>query len=292
MRIAIYGRNYSDDNFPFYNQIFNELVQKKHSILIHKELWDVISGKFVLTSKTKVFENLSDIVDQTDFLFSIGGDGTLLNTISIVRDSNIPVLGFNTGRLGFISSISKEEISLAIEVLNAGNYTTEKRSVLSLETKDNLFNNENFALNEICIHKKESSSMISIHAFVNNLFLNTYWADGLIIATPTGSTAYSLSCGGPIVTPDSQNIIITPISTHNLTVRPIIIPDSSHIRLHAEGREDSFLVSIDSRSTSINSSLELKIAKAPFFINLIKLPHMNFFNTIREKLMWGLDKRN
>jgi NAD+ kinase len=292
MNVAIYGRTYSDEYFTVFNKIFNELIKSQCSVSIYKDLWDQIQGKFSFSGPPALFSKHSDIQKNTDFVFSIGGDGTLLNTITLVKDSGIPVLGFNTGRLGFLSSVNGEEIESAIKSLKLGAYEKESRSLICLTTPGNIFKGENFALNEVCLHRKDSSSMISVNAYVNNLFLNTYWADGLIVSTPTGSTAYSLSCGGPIVTPDSKNFIITPVSTHNLTVRPIVVPDDSEIRLKAEGRDNNFLVSLDSRSETIQSDVELIIRKHPDPFILIKLPEMNFFNTIREKLMWGMDKRN
>lgn len=200
-------------------------------------------------------------------------------------------MGINLGRMGFLSSVQKEMIIPAVEEIVKGNFILNQRSLIQLQTPD-LFGNLNFALNELTINKKDSSSMILIHVYVNNQFLNSYWADGLIIATPTGSTGYSLSCNGPILTPDSENFVITPIATHNLTVRPIVIPDNSLIRINVEGRENRFLVGLDSRSVTIDSSTELLISKADFKINLVKQSNDDFFATIRKKLKWGLDFRN
>jgi NAD+ kinase len=292
MRIGIYGRSFNKEHAIVYQRIIKGLARMGCTISVYRDLWKLIKGKFDELEDAEIFSSHKDIAKKTDFIFSIGGDGTLLNTITLVRDSGIPVLGFNTGRLGFLSSVNREEISKALNALKAGKYETEQRSLISLQTDKKIFGDENFALNEVCIHRKDAFSMISIHAYVDDIFLNTYWADGLIIATPTGSTAYSLSCGGPIVTPDSQNFIISPVSTHNLTVRPIVVPDLCTIRLSAEGREDKFQVSLDSRAKTIDSSTELIIRKHPYPISLVKLPGANFFSTIREKLMWGMDKRN
>jgi NAD+ kinase len=292
MTIAIFGKEYSEELFVFYSKLFDELKAMNFSLLIHQELWNAVQHKFIFSPDTKVFKGSNEIIGNADILFSIGGDGTLLNTIMLVRDSGIPVLGINTGRLGFLSSISKDDITETLGAIKSGDYLLDCRKLLSLEKPQGLFGADNFALNEITLHKKDTASMININAFVNNLYLNTYWADGLIISTPTGSTAYSLSCGGPILTPDSENIILTPISIHNLTVRPIVLPDSCEIRLKIEGRDANYLVSLDSRSESIDSSAELIIKKAGFCFNLLQLKHKNFFSTIREKLMWGLDKRN
>jgi len=292
MKIALCGREYQEKQFPFYHQLFKELYQYQCELWLNEELNASISEKLSNYSISGTFSAEDNLAGKVDYIFSIGGDGTFLDTVKYAYRSGIPVLGFNTGRLGFLSSISAEEISEAIKALAEKRYEIEKRSLLTLETKENLFQTNNYALNEICIHKKDSASMISIHTYVNDHFLNTYWADGLIIATPTGSTAYSLSCGGPILTPESQNIIITPVATHNLTVRPIVLPDTCTIRLKAEGREETFLVSMDSRSEVINASIELNIKMSDRYVNIVRLPGLTFFSTIREKLMWGADKRN
>lgn len=292
MKIALYGRNYSDAYYPIYKSILKEIEERDISLVVFSDLWDQVRDKIVFASGTGIYNTCKDLGKDTDFVFSIGGDGTLLNTITLVKDSSIPVLGFNAGRLGFLSSVNEDEVSTVFDLLEKGKFSLDRRSLITLETKVDLFGSENFAMNEVCIHRKDTSSMVSIHAYVDNVFLNTYWADGLIVSTPTGSTAYSLSCGGPILTPDSQNFIITPVSTHNLTVRPIVVPDSSQIRITAAGRESAFFVSLDSRSVAIDATVELNIRKSEYYINLVKLPGKNFFNTIREKLMWGMDKRN
>jgi NAD+ kinase len=229
---------------------------------------------------------------KPDLFCSIGGDGTMLNTVTFVGDSGIPVVGINTGRLGFLSGINIEEIEHSIEDILNGNYDIDKRALIRLDTNNNLFGKRNFALNEIAVSRKDSSAMITIHAYLNDVFLNSYWADGLIISTPTGSTAYSLSCGGPVVMPDSENFIITPISPHNLNVRPVIISDRDVIRLKVEGRNKEFLVSLDSRPMSFESEIDLVIKKEAFKINLIRLKGNDFTSTLRQKLMWGVDKRN
>ncbi len=292
MNIAIYGQTYREEHFPFYNQLFTRLILENSGIWIHNQLWQRMQGLFSFVPVSGVFEDDDDISENVEVIFSVGGDGTFLNAIKFSTCTGIPILGFNTGRLGFLSSISQEEIETALSALFQNDYDIEKRSMLKFVNGEQLFSKQNYALNEICIHKKDSASMISIHTFVNNQFLNTYWADGLIISTPTGSTAYSLSCGGPILTPDSQNFIIIPVASHNLTVRPIVLPDSCHIRLKMEGREDSFLLSLDSRSETITAENELNICKSELYVNMIKLRPKHFFNTIREKLMWGHDKRN
>ena len=225
------------------------------------------------------------------FFFSIGGDGTLLKAVTYVRDSGIPIMGINTGRLGFISSISAGKIDDAINDILKNNFNINERALLKLETNNNLFKDKNFALNEVAVSKKDTSSMIRIDAFVDNEFLNTYWADGLVVSTPTGSTGYSLSCGGPIIMLGTNNIIITPNAPHNLNVRPIVIDDNSIIKLKVEDRDKLALISLDSRSRAFNSETELIIKVASFKIKLVQPQNNSFTSTIRNKLMWGLDKR-
>lgn len=227
-----------------------------------------------------------------DFMISIGGDGTLLDTVSLVGDMETPILGFNTGRLGFLAIVTKENIGEAIQNLTSGNYQIESRSLILLESPRRLFNGINFGLNEFTIHKRDTSSMITVHTYIDGKYLNSYWADGLIVSTPTGSTGYSLSCGGPLITPGAKNFVITPVSPHNLNVRPIIFSDESEISFEIEGRSDKFLISLDSRSSSISSELKLTVKKAPFSAKLVKLPAYHFFDTLRKKLNWGLDMRN
>jgi NAD+ kinase len=216
----------------------------------------------------------------------------LLDTLTLVRDSNIPILGVNLGRLGFLSSISKDEILPAIDEVVQGKYTLDQRTVLLLRSPDNLFGDVSYALNELSITKTETNSLAVVDVFVNDKFLNTYWADGLLVATPTGSTAYSLSCTGPIITPGSENFVITPIASHNLTVRPIVIPDNNMIRIRLAGRNQVYQVGLDSRYQTIRTGTELIVGRADFKINLVQLTNKDFFTTIREKLLWGKDNRN
>jgi len=291
MNIALYGRSGSLEINGYVQQLISKLESLNCKLWIYQPFYESIRQKISFNSKINFFNNHHEIAQSIDFLFSIGGDGTMLDTITLVRDSQIPVMGINLGRMGFLSSVQKEMIIPAVEEIVRGNFILNQRSLIQLQTPD-LFGGLNFALNELTINKKDSSSMILIHVYVNNQFLNSYWADGLIIATPTGSTGYSLSCNGPIITPDSENFVITPIATHNLTVRPIVIPDNSLIRINVEGRENRFLVGLDSRSVTIDSSTELLISKADFKINLVKQSNDDFFATIRKKLKWGLDFRN
>lgn len=293
MNIALYGRSLSAGFEKCIQQLVNILEKHDCGIYIYEPFSAVLNNTVKFKKAFIPFTRHREICDNVSYIFSIGGDGTLLNTITLVKDSGIPVMGINTGRLGFLASISKEEVPHAVEDILNKKFVIEKRSLLELNTQDNLFNKLNFALNELTVMKKDSSSMMSINVYLNEEYLNSYWADGLIVATPTGSTAYSLSCGGPIISPDSENFILTPIASHNLTVRPFVIPDKYIIRLKiSDDRSRKFLVSLDSRTQTIDNSIELIIKKADFSFNLLKLKNENFYSTLRNKLMWGIDKRN
>jgi len=292
MRIALYGKRPAREEIACLGPLFERFKQYGISCLIYKPFYEAIRDEIDLGETIMLFTGNDVLSDKADFLFSIGGDGTLLDTLTLVRDSGIPVMGINLGRMGFLSSISKNEILPALDNIVKGNFRLDARELLSLETTGNLFGSLNFALNELTINKKDTSSMILIHVYVDEKFLHAYWADGLIVSTPTGSTAYSLSCNGPIITPESENFVITPIATHNLTVRPVVIPDKSVIRIRVEGREKEYLVSLDSRSEVINPETELVVRKANFRINLLQMKDQYFFRTIREKLSWGQDIRN
>ena len=292
MRIAIFGKNTENKTLDFYSRLIISMQLHNCNVLIYEPLFKILKFKIAIPKNISLFTSSSDLINNADYLFSIGGDGTMLDAVSLVKNSGIPILGFNTGRLGFLSSISNEELDISLNYFFNNKFFLEKRNLLKLVSKDELFGNQNFALNEFTILKKDFSTMITVHVYINDVFLNTYWSDGLIISTPTGSTAYSLSCGGPIITPDSENFIITPIASHNLTVRPLVIPDTSVVKLKVEGRSDNFLITLDSKQETIGPDKELVIKKEDFYINLIQLPNKNFFSTIRDKLMWGLDKRN
>lgn len=292
MKVAIYGHALSSSSSAeAFQTLCRKLEKAGVEILVYEPFLKQIAEKWKVKSK-KVFTKHNEIKGKVKFLFSIGGDGTLLETVTLVRDSEIPVMGINTGRLGFLSSISKNEIETAIDAVLKGKYSLDKRTLLELDVKGKLFGDCKVALNEVSVQKTDSSSMITIHASVNGKFLNSYWADGLIVATPTGSTAYSLSCGGPIVMPDSDNFVITPVAPHNLNVRPVIISSNDVMTLEIEGRNSSFLLSLDSRAENIQSSGKIIIKKAKFLISLVKLENHDFLTTLRNKLMWGVDKRN
>lgn len=292
MTIAIFGNPYPE-HFRKYIQHLIKKLETEHVNLIVEEEFNIFLKKNIRFKKlSDTFKNYETLKNKADFLLSIGGDGTLLKAATYVRESEIPILGINTGRLGFISSVSADQIDEAITDVLKGNYKINERTLLELNTNKNLFKDKNFALNEVAVSKKDTSSMIRIDAYVDEEFLNTYWADGLVVSTPTGSTGYSLSCGGPIIMPEMNNIIITPNAPHNLNVRPIVISGNSTIKLKVEDREQLALVSLDSRSRAFDSETELIIKKANFTIKLVQPQNNSFVSTIRSKLMWGLDKRS
>tara|TARA_B110000459_G_scaffold43678_1_gene48081 strand:+ start:2231 stop:3109 length:879 start_codon:yes stop_codon:yes gene_type:complete len=291
VKIAIYGQRLEDNYLSFIQVLFQDLLNKDVEVVVCENFYKDLSERIKLDNRLKLFKDHLDM-DGVNYLFSIGGDGTLLKTITYVRDSNIPIFGINTGRLGFLTSIATEEIEFAIDAILAGDFDLDRRTLLSLETENNLFGEVNYALNEITLQKKDTSSMITIQVYLNGEFLNSYWADGIIISTPTGSTAYSLSCNGPIILPGSGNIIINPIAPHNLNVRPVVVPDDTELTLKIKGRTDNFLVALDSRSLTVPLSMELKITKSSHQINILRLKNHSFLKTLRSKLIWGHDKRN
>jgi len=292
MRVGIYGIKFDDSFIPNIQQLFNILEQYGWAATIYKPFTKFLSSRVNLGEKVQTFSNHKELKEKVDMLFCIGGDGTFLETILVVRDSGIPVLGINTGRLGFLANTNRDEIEGAMRDLKDHKYRLQSRSLLTLVTENNLFGEENFALNELTVHKKDSASMISIHTYIGDLFLNSYWADGLIISTPTGSTAYSLSCGGPIMVPGVRDYVITPIAPHNLNVRPVVVPDDRIIKLKVEGRGRDYLCSLDSRSVAIDSAVELTIKRAAFEINVVQTEGQDFLSTMRNKMTWGVDKRN
>lgn len=292
MKIALYGRDFNDSVLPFVQEVFDVLVANKIDITVYQKFFDFIKKKLVLPTQISIFSDHNELLSKADILLSLGGDGTLLDTLALVRDSQIPVVGINFGRLGFLASINKSEINDAIEALINGEYSIDKRSLLSIKSQTGLFGDENFALNDITIHRRDDSAMMIIHAYMNGEFVNSYWADGLIIATPTGSTAYSLSCGGPIILPTAQNFVITPVAPHNLNVRPIIVPDNVELAFEVEARSTKFLLTCDSRTETVDRSVKINISKAKFNINLIRLNNETFLTTLRNKLLWGIDTRN
>lgn len=290
MNIALFGKNFTKDNLAHIQKLVSRIREVSDDFLCYSDYYKLLSAAFTLPKGIKVFSSHHDLKEKTDYLVSVGGDGTFLATLDLVRDSGIPVIGINIGRLGFLSSLPKEEGVKAINSLTDGTFTLEKRTLVKLVTAKNPFGKVNYALNEVTILKKESS-MITVHAFVNDEFLNSYWADGLIVSTPTGSTAYSLSCDGPIVTPDSENFIINPIAPHNLNVRAMVLPDSAVVRLKVEARDGKFLAALDSRSATFDTEAEITVSKCRFKFNLVRLNDQNFMTMLRNKLLWGMDKR-
>lgn len=292
MTIAIFGSPYPEHFTKYIQHLIKKLESEHIKIIVEEEFNKFLQNSIRFTNKNETFNSYETLKDNADFLFSIGGDGTLLKAVTFVRGSNIPIMGINTGRLGFISSISAGQIDDAVNDILKGNYAINERALLQLNTKNNLFKEKNFALNEVAISKKDTSSMIRIDAYVDDEFLNTYWADGLVISTPTGSTGYSLSCGGPIIMPGTNNIIVTPNAPHNLNVRPIVLNNASVLKLKVNDRDQLALVSLDSRSRAFDSEIELTVKKANFKIKLVQPQDNSFTSTIRNKLMWGLDKRS
>ncbi len=292
MKIAIYGRSGVTVVVPFVDQLLKELKKSGVEVVMYHPFYNYLKHNSSIELPSGTFSTHDELKGIVDFIFTLGGDGTLLDTISLVRDSGIPIVGINTGRLGFLASIPKDDIASCVSAIIQGRYDLDPRSLIRLETNKPLFGEVNYALNEITIHKKDSSSMIIIHTYLNGEYLNSYWADGLIIATPTGSTGYSLSCGGPIIVPQSENFVITPIAPHNLNVRPIVVSDNYVISLEVEGRSQYFLASLDSRSVTIDSSIQLAARRENFMANIVRLHNENFLGTLRNKLMWGLDVRN
>ena len=292
MTIALFGSPYPKHFTKYVQHLIKRLEFEHINIIVEKNFYDFIIKDIHMNKQPNTFNSYEELKDNADFLFSIGGDGTLLKAVTYIRESEIPILGVNTGRLGFISSISAGQIDDSINDILKNNYSIKERILLELDTDNNLFGDENFALNEVAVSKKDTSSMIRIDAYIDDEFLNTYWADGLVISTPTGSTGYSLSCGGPIIMPGTNNIIINPNAPHNLNVRPIVISDSSQIRLKVEDRDQLALISLDSRFRAFDSKIEFSIKKAKFKIKLVQPQNNSFISTIRNKLMWGLDKRS
>jgi NAD+ kinase len=293
MKAAIFGKNYNEEFTNSLIDFFTIIHKFGFEILIYEPYYKFIkSFSNYDPQPSDIFNDALNKEDGVDILFSIGGDGTFLESVTFVRDLEIPIAGINSGRLGFLANISQEDIPVALNAIIKGNYKIEDRTLLEINSYKQVFENFNYALNEITVQKRDSGSMITIKVFVNGEFVNTYWADGLILSTPTGSTAYSLSLGGPIVVPGSRNFILTPIAPHNLTVRPIVVPDNTEISIEVAGRTENYLLSADYRSEIVEKNTKLLIKAANFSVKTIRIENTNFYDTIREKLSWGLDKRN
>ncbi len=294
MKFAIYCRYIKHDSVQYINELINILLREDIEFLLHESMSSQkLFSQIQIPREVLFFDSENDLINQNiDFIISVGGDGTILDTLTLVKHTQIPIAGINTGRLGFLTTISKNEIEQLIQHLKQNTYSIHKRSVLYLESNQPLFHENNFAINDFTITKRDTSAMIKVHTYLNGEYLNTYWADGLIVSTPTGSTGYSLSCGGPIVFPNSDSFILTPVAPHNLNVRPVIVSDSSILSFQVEGRAKTFLCTLDSRFEVIDNTFEIAIRKAPFTFNLVRLNDNNFLTAIREKLAWGSDARN
>lgn len=292
MKAAIYSRVFEDEQQKDVQLFFDELTIQKIEPVIFQPFFEQIKDRIHLPADTKTFSISADLTEDVEFIISLGGDGTLLDTITLVREKKISIMGVNFGRLGFLASIGRDELQKAVKAIAQRTYVTDTRTMIHVDANIPLFGNVPYALNEFSIHKRDVASMIKIHTYLNGEFLNTYWADGLIVATPTGSTGYSLSCNGPIVFPDSGSFVITPVAPHNLNVRPIIVPDNNIISFEIESRAEQIICALDSRREIVSKDVQLAVKKERFDISLVRLSENNFLQTLRNKLTWGLDKRN
>lgn len=292
MLIALYNRNFEEDKLPMILQSIHLLEQQDVDFIIYKDFYDRLEFHHTFKNQPQFFTSHRDLPFQTDFFISFGGDGTMLDAVRFVGSANIPIMGINLGRLGFLADIQFNEIEYAFKAIQQGAYSIDRRTLIHLDSNIPLFGDHPFALNEITLHRQDSSQMIKIHTYINGEFLNTYWADGLIVATPTGSTGYSLSCNGPLIFPQTSSFVITPVAPHNLNIRPLIVPDDSIITFEVEGRSTHFLCTLDSRMELITKDVSLAVRKETFTIPLVRLHDHNFMRTIREKLNWGIDNRN
>ena len=292
MKAAIYSRVMVDEQRKDVQLFFDELVNQKIEPVVFLDFYEQIKESIHLPADTKTFSIAEDLNEEVEFIISLGGDGTLLDTVTLVRDKKISIMGINFGRLGFLASIGREEVKSAVQAIAKRTYVEDTRTLIHLDASLPMFGNVPYALNDFSIHKRDVASMIKIHTYLNGEFLNTYWADGLIVATPTGSTGYSLSCNGPVVFPDSGSFVITPVAPHNLNVRPIVVPDNNIISFEIESRSEQIICALDSRREIISKNVQLAVKKENFNIKLVRLSENNFLQTLRNKLTWGLDKRN
>ncbi len=292
MKAAIYSRGMADDQQKDVQLFINELATQKIQPVIFNEFFEQIKELIKLPEDTSTFSESAELTDEIEFIISLGGDGTLLDTITLIKNKPISVMGINFGRLGFLASIGRDELKSAVKAIANRTYLTDTRSLIHVDASIPIFGDVPYGLNEFSIHKRDVDSMINIHTYLNGEFLNSYWADGLIVATPTGSTGYSLSCNGPVVFPDSGNFVITPVAPHNLNVRPIVVPDNNIISFEIECRSEQLICSLDSRREIIHKDVQLAVKREAFDVNLVRLSENNFLQTLRNKLTWGLDKRN
>lgn len=294
MKIGIYGQFYHEHSENYIQFILDALQNHKAEVYIEANFLEIIKEHHDMSSDFSEVPTFTSLDESYDFFFSIGGDGTILKSVTFVRDLGIPIVGINSGRLGFLATIQKEKITESIQNILQGNFSISERSLLSIETdlESSQFQPLNFALNEVAVNRKNTTSMIKVETLVNGEYLNSYWSDGLIVATPTGSTGYSLSCGGPVIDPSNNSLVITPIAPHNLNARPLVVPDNCVITLKVSGREENYLVSLDSRIATLDNETVITIKRAPFTIKLVQLLDDSFVKTLRKKLLWGEDKRN
>ncbi len=294
MKIGIYGQFYHENSEIYIQMLLDALQKRAAEVVIEENFLGIINQNQDITKNFSALSTFTELDSSFDLFFSIGGDGTILKAVTFVGDLGIPIVGINTGRLGFLATIQKEEMTESLNQILEGEYSISERSLLTVETfpKSSEIQPLNFALNEVAVNRRNTTSMIKVETLVNDKYLTSYWSDGLIVATPTGSTGYSLSCGGPVIAPDANNMVLTPIAPHNLNARPLVIPDSSTISLKVSGRENTFLVSMDSRIATLDNETEIIIKKAPFTIKLLQLHDDSFIKTLRKKLLWGEDKRN
>ncbi len=294
MKVAIYGQYYQNSTEPIIKDIFLFFNSNNVEMVIEENFLKMLHEKQLVDNQYETFSASTSLDNSFEMLISIGGDGTILRAATLVRDSGVPILGINAGRLGFLATVQKENIDSFLQFVIDKNYTTSERALLSLncDPKNEAIEDLNFAMNEVTVSRKDTTSMVTIETYLNDEYLNSYWADGLIISTPTGSTGYSLSCGGPLLTPDVKSLVITPIAPHNLTARPLVIPDDTVVKLRVSGREDQYLVSLDSRIASVKNESILTISKTNFKIKMVEIPGETFLKTLRNKLLWGEDKRN
>lgn len=291
MKIAILGKPFDDASLPFVQNLLDDLASRQTDILVVKSFHEYLTQRLNLPASVSTFTR-GDSLRGVQFVLSIGGDGTLLDTVTYVGSLQIPILGIHTGRLGFLATVTPDRIAQAMDALFKGHFVLEDRSLIRVETDPDAFGGINFGLNEFSILKRDTSSMIVVHTYIDGEYLNSYWADGLVVATPTGSTGYSLSCGGPVMLPQTNNFIIAPVCPHNLNVRPIIVSDRSVISFEIEGRSNQFLLSLDSRSVAVDAGVQIAVRRESFSVRLVKFNHVNFLSTLRSKLNWGLDRRN
>lgn len=292
MKICIYSKVVKEQDIPFFEHLFDALHEEQVEYILFQPIVDQLKNKFKIADRG-TFNDHEDLKNEKpDFFITMGGDGTILQAITLIQDLGIPVLGINLGRMGFLANIDKRFIKDAILNLKNNIYSIEARRMIHLDSNIPIFGETKFALNDCTLLKRDTSSMVVIHTYINGDFLNSYWADGIIIATPTGSTGYSLSCGGPIIFPKSGNFVITPVAPHNLNVRPIVISDDTVISFEMEGRAENFLCTLDSRYETISKKHQIAIRKCNFDTKLVRLPDNSFLQTIRDKLAWGIDTRN